>query len=338
MKLIVQIPCFNEEATIAEVVRDVPRELAGVSCVKVLVVDDGSTDRTAEVAREAGADFVVRHRRNRGLAVSFVTGLENCLRLGADIIVNTDGDHQYCGAEIARLVAPIVAGDADLVIGDRGAGSVPHFSWLKRVLQRLGGFVARWLSNTDVTDPVSGFRAFSRECALRMHVHSRFSYTTETLIQAGQQGLDIVCVPVTTNRPTRPSRLFRSLGQFVFRSGGTMIRAFAMYRPLMVFGLCSAAFVVVGAIPIFRFLYLAWLVGNSAGHIQSLVLGSALVVVGVLLLIAGLMADVLACQRQLLERMATRVCVLESRVEKLAEGGDDGHRMNESRGREEGPE
>lgn len=317
MKLVVQIPCFNEEATLAEVLCDIPRRIPGITSVEILVVNDGSTDRTIEVARANGADHLVTHNRNRGLAAAFATGLEEALRLGADVIVNTDGDHQYRGEDIALLVEPLVNGRADMVIGDRQPATLAQFSFWKRTLQGIGGWVARWLSETDVADPVSGFRAFSRECALRLHVYARFSYTTETLIQAGLQRMTVVNVSVQTNPPTRPSRLFRNLPQFVVRSAATMIRAFAMYRPLTVLGACSTCFVVVGLLPIVRFLYLALWIGNSAGHIQSLVLGGALVIVGFLLLVVGLLGEVLACHRRLLESAVFRIRDVESHLREL---------------------
>jgi glycosyltransferase involved in cell wall biosynthesis len=255
VKLIVQIPCLDEEETLAQTLRDIPRQLPGVDVIEILIVDDGSRDGTVAVARENGAHHVVSHKRNRGLAASFQTGLETALRLGADIIVNTDGDNQYVGADIGALIAPVLSGRADIVIGDRRAARQPHFGRLNTWLQRLGSAVVSSLSGAKVPDAVSGFRAISREAALRLTILSRFSYTTEMIIQAGNKQLTIESVPVRTNRTSRPSRLFRSTRSFILQQATTMIRMYAMYRPMRFFFILGAALSLVGLMPILRFLY-----------------------------------------------------------------------------------
>ncbi len=300
MKAIIQIPCFNERATLPQVIADLPRELPGFSRVEFLVVDDGSTDGTAEVARELGVHHVVRHRRNRGLARAFRTGLDAALRLGADVIVNTDGDNQYAAADIAALVRPIVEGRADVVIGDRQTARQPHFSPTKKLLQRLGTAVVRQLSGTDVGDAVSGFRALSREAAIRLNIVSSFSYTTEMLIQAGHKGLAVASVPVRVNPATRESRLFRSTWRFVERSATTILRMYAMYKPLRVFLTMGVLLGLAGAVPIFRFLWL-WATGAAGGHVQSLLLGGVLVILGFITLVIGIVADLIGFNRQILE-------------------------------------
>lgn len=314
MKVIVQIPCFNEEHTLPQTLQDIPREIPGADIVEVLIIDDGSTDGTLFAAREHGVDHIVRHRGNRGLAATFRTGLDACLKLGADVIVNTDGDNQYSGADICKLVAPIIQGDADLVIGDRQTAQVKHFSKGKKVLQAVGSFVVRKLSGTRVPDAVSGFRAISRDAALRMNVVSSFSYTIETIIQAGASRLAIESVPVGTNAKTRESRLFRSIPQFIGRSVSTMVRMYSMYQPLRVFTFISGMLLMVGMLPIARFLYF-YLTGSGDGHIQSLVLGGVVLSMGFLLLMIGLVADLISFNRQLMEVMLEKLRRLESRME-----------------------
>lgn len=310
MKLIVQIPCYNEEQTLAATLADIPRAVPGIDRIEILVIDDGSTDRTASVALKLGVDHLVRHKRNQGLARAFRSGLDVCLQQGADIIVNTDADNQYVGADIAALVAPILAGQADMVIGDRQTDRIAHFSPLKKRLQRLGSGVVRRLAGLDVPDAVSGFRAFSREAAIRLNIVSNFSYTIETVIQAGKRNLTVVSVPIRTNPTARPSRLFRSIPQFVSQSLITMIRMYAMYKPLRVFFYLGALLIVLGSLPILRFLYF-YFQGSGAGHIQSLQLGSVLLIIGVLAWLIGLVADLISFNRQLLEMTLERVRRLE---------------------------
>jgi glycosyltransferase involved in cell wall biosynthesis len=300
MKLIIQIPCYNEAETLPMVVADLPRRIPGIDVVEYLVIDDGSTDGTAEVARALGVHHVVRHKRNSGLARTFATGLDACLRLGADVIVNTDGDNQYAGEDIAALIRPVVEGRADITVGDREPWHLAHFSWRKRLLQRLGSGVVQRLSGLDIPDAVSGFRAISRDAAIRLNIISLFSYTTEMLIQAGHKGLTVVSVPVRVNEQTRASRLFRSTWQFVERSALTMLRTYAMYQPLRTFVVIGLALSAIGALPIIRFLVL-WLVEGGVGHIQSLVLGGVLLVLGFMCMLIGIVADLIGFNRRLLE-------------------------------------
>ncbi len=309
-KLIVQIPCFNEEETLAQTIADVPREIAGVDQVEILVIDDGSTDRTSDIARKAGADHVIRNGVNKGLARSFQRGLDTALTLGADIIVNTDGDNQYCGADIPKLVAPVLAGEADMVVGDRRTQEIAYFSPLKRFLQKFGSRFVGGLAGADIADAVSGFRAFSRKAAMSVTVRSSFSYTTETLIQAGRKRLTITSVPIATNKVERPSRLFRSIPQFLSRTGRTMLRAYAMYQPLTIFLALGVVLMAAGAAPIVRFL-IHYFAGDGEGMIQSLVIGGALFLMGGVCVMFALIADLIAYNRMLLEETLERVRKLE---------------------------
>jgi glycosyltransferase involved in cell wall biosynthesis len=310
VKLIVQIPCYNEEQTLPETVADIPRQIDGIDKVEILIIDDGSRDRTVEVAREIGVDHIIRNKRNAGLARTFRKGLDACLVRGADIIVNTDGDNQYAGADIPKLVQPIIEGRADMVIGDRETSKIPHFSPIKKVLQYLGSGVVRRLAGIWVPDTVSGFRAFSREAAMRINVVSSFSYTIETVIQAGKRQLAVDSVPIRTNPKTRDSRLFKSIPHFIQNSLGTMVRMYAMYQPLRVFFYLGAVMVIIGLLPILRFLYF-YFTSGGAGHIQSLLLGSVLVILGFITFLVGLVADLISFNRQLLEMTLERVKRLE---------------------------
>lgn len=322
MRLIIQIPCFNEEGTLPEVVADLPRQLPGIDQVEFLIVDDGSTDRTVAVAAALGVHHIIRHRRNRGLAAAFRTGIDACLARGADIIVNTDGDNQYFGGDIGALIQPIVAGEADVVVGDRQVQAIAHFSPFKKRLQRLGSLVLRRLSGLDIPDAVSGFRAMSREAALRLNIVSSFSYTTEMLIQAGHKGLAVAAVPVRTNPKTRDSRLFKSTWRFVERSATTMLRMYAMYRPLRSFVTIGAVLFALGLLPVLRFLVL-WSLGDGGGHIQSLVLGGVLLVLGTLALLLGIVADLIGFNRQILEITLEKVRRLELDGHDPLAGGRD---------------
>ena len=302
MKLIVQIPCLNEARDIADVIRAVPREIDGVNSVEVLVIDDGSTDGTSAIAAEAGADHIVINKKTLGLARTFQRGISTALSLGADIIVNTDGDGQYAGQSIPALAGPIVRREADIVVGDRKPGENKEISSSKRMLQRVGSAVVKTLASIDVPDAVSGFRAYSRDAALRTTVFTKFSYTTETLIAAGNSGMVVASVPVETNKVERPSRLFTSVRSFVFRQMVTILRSYVMYRPLRSFMILGFGLFAIGAIPIVRFLIL-YLLGDSQGHIQSLVIGGALLVCGFMACLVGLLSDVVATNRRLEEEI-----------------------------------
>ncbi|MDI9548923.1 MAG: glycosyltransferase family 2 protein, partial [Chloroflexota bacterium] len=279
MKLIIQIPCYNEAKTLPETVADLPRSLPGIDCIEYLVVDDGSTDDTARVARELGVHHVVRFTGNRGLAQAFAAGLDACLVRQADIIVNTDADNQYVGSDIALLVEPILAGRADMVVGDRQVASVPSFSPLKRSLQRLGSWVISRAAGATIPDAASGFRALTREAALRTLVLSNYSYTLETLIQAGAQHMKVEYVPIRTNAPTRPSRLIHHLPDYLSNSATTIVRAYAFYRPLRVFVMAGALAIFAGLLLGLRFLYF-YVIGQGDGHIQSLILTAVLLIIG----------------------------------------------------------
>ncbi len=312
-KLIVQIPCFNEEQTLAQTVADIPRRIEGIDRVEVLIVDDGSTDRTIETARACGVDHVIRHRANRGLARSFRSGIDACLRLGADIIVNTDGDNQYPGKDIPRLIRPILDGSADFVIGDRQTREIAHFSPFKKRLQALGSTVVRRLAGLEVPDAVSGFRAMSRDMALHINIVSPFSYTIETVIQAGKKHFAVASVPIQTNADTRPSRLFKSLPRFIERSVTTMLRTYVMYQPLRVFLAIGLVLLVLGGLPVLRFL-IYYFAGEGEGKIQSLVLGGALIVLGGVTLLFGMIADLINFNRQLVETTLEKVRRIELAV------------------------
>jgi glycosyltransferase involved in cell wall biosynthesis len=313
VKLIIQIPCFNEEGSLAETMAALPRSLPGIDVIETLIIDDGSTDRTADVARESGATYLLRFPVNLGLARAFSAGLDAALKLGADVIVNTDADHQYPGSEIARLVAPIMAGDVDMVIGDRAPHQSEHFSASKRLLQRLGSWAVRQLSGTSIPDATSGFRAFSRRAALRLNVYTRFTYTLETIIQAGKKHIPIGHVRIATNPEKRPSRLFRSIPSYIRRSVSTMIRIYALYEPLRVFwrlgGFCLAVSLAIGI----RFLF-EYFKDGGAGHIQSLILAAVLAIVGFQTMLIGLVADLIGSSRALVEDALVRVREIELRV------------------------
>ena len=318
MKLIVQIPCYNEEATLPETVAAIPRHIEGIATVEILVIDDGSTDRTVAIARSLGVDHIVTQTRNRGLANAFRTGLDACLKAGADIIVNTDGDNQYSGADIPRLVRPILDGRADIVVGDRETRQVAHFSPLKKLLQAMGSWVVRRLSGVDVPDAVSGFRAISREAAMRLNIVSGFSYTIEMLIQAGRKRMAVASVPITTNKVMRKSRLFKSIPDFIKRSVATMLRIYAMYQPLKVFAVVGAVLAVIGSLPVLRFLYY-YAIGDGDGHVQSLVLGGVLIIIAVVSFLIGLVADLIGFNRQLLEITLEKVREMELKLTRMEE-------------------
>ena len=313
-KLIIQIPCLNEASTLPATLADLPRSVPGIDVVEILVVDDGSRDGTADVAQRCGADHVVRLRRNKGLAAAFMAGIDASLKAGADFIVNTDADNQYAAREIPRLLAPLLSGEADIVIGDRNIGEVQHMSWRKRQLQRLGSWVVRQVSNTTVPDTTSGFRAYTREAALRMTIVSEFSYTLESIIQAGKNRMAISHVPVATNPRTRESRLFGSLFSYIKRSAATIVRIYAMYEPLKVFTYLGLLVMGAGFLFTLPFLYEYFTNPRSAqGHLQSLIAAAILLIGGFIVLVIGLLADVNAGNRKLLEDLLYRVRMMELR-------------------------
>jgi glycosyltransferase involved in cell wall biosynthesis len=309
MKLIIQIPAFNEEDTLPQVLRELPHSIVGVDQIQILVIDDGSTDRTAEVAVASGAHHVVRHVSNRGLAAAFQTGMDAALRLGADIIVNTDADNQYPGDQIAQLVAPIVERRADIVIGDRQTHTLPHFSRRKRALQRLGSWVVQQASGIEALDSVSGFRALSCEAALRLFVTTDFSYTVEHVIQAGKRRLVVAHVPIRVN-PTRASRLHRGNWNFVKRQAATIVRTYATYEPLRTFTYIAMPFLIFGFGFLLRAVYV--FVGRRLGitggdNLQALTLGTGLVVLGFVIFLIGLVADRIGSNRRLMEEVLYRM-------------------------------
>lgn len=310
MKLIIQIPCLNEEQTLPQTLQDLPRTLEGVDEIEVLVIDDGSTDRTAEVARAHGVHHLVRFTNNKGLAEAFMAGLDASLKLGADLVVNTDADNQYRGSDIAKLIRPILERKADMVIGDRQVETIAHFSPLKKQLQKVGSWVVRHVSETNVPDATSGFRAYSREAALRMNVISRFTYTLETIIQAGKKNIALSHVQVRTNGKLRESRLFSTIPAYLKRSIDTIFRIYAMYEPMKMFAWSGMIIFTPGALLAIRFLYY-YFTGDGTGHIQSLILASVLMIVGFQIAMIGLVADLIGGNRRLLEDTLYRIKKLE---------------------------
>ena len=307
MKLIIQIPCLNEEATLPATIADLPRRVEGIDEIELLVIDDGSTDRTVAVARELGVDHIVRLTNNKGLAAGFQAGLDSCLKLGADVVVNTDADNKYRGEDVAKLVAPIVAGEADMVVGDRQVGQIEHFSGAKKGLQRLGSWVVRRLSGTEVTDATSGFRAYNREAALQLLVVDNFTYTLESLIQAGKELVAVDQVTIGTNPQTRESRLFASTGSYVRRNAPAILRIYARYEPLRVFATAAAVLLALAFAAWLPFL-IDWIFnGDNSGHIQSLILGAVLFIAAVQMFALGVIGDLLAGQRAMTQRVFERV-------------------------------
>ena len=310
MKLIIQIPCYNEAEQLPRTLAELPDEVEGFATVELLVIDDGSTDETIAVARAHGVDHIVRLTNNKGLAAGFQAGLDACLKLGADVIVNTDADNQYYGPHVSRLVAPILAGRADMVVGDREVTEIEHFSPLKKTLQRLGSWVVRQASSTKVPDTTSGFRAYNREAAIQLLVVSKFTYTLETIIQAGKQLVAIDHVPVRTNPKTRESRLFPSMGAYVRRNAVSIFRIYAQYEPLRVFWSLSALMGVVALAVWIRFV-VAYADGSGKGHVQSLILGAVLFIAAVVLWALGVIGDLLAAQRVMTQKTFERVRRIE---------------------------
>lgn len=305
MKLIIQIPCYNEEKTLPETIAALPRRVDGFDVVEFLIIDDGSSDRTAEVGAELGVDHIVRLRYNRGLAYAYMQGLAACVENCADVIVNTDADNQYNAEGIPDLVRPILEGRADLVIGARPIASIAHFSLAKRLLQKIGSGVVRVLSNTDVQDAPSGFRAISRDAAMRLNVFNSYTYTLETIIQAGLSNLRIVSVPIEINPPTRSSRLMRNTTGYIYRSVLAMTSAFFIYQPTKFFGSVSATFMSGATILSIRYLYFM-MIGEGAGHIQSVILAGVFAISGIFMAAIGIVAHLLAINRRLLEELRYR--------------------------------
>jgi glycosyltransferase involved in cell wall biosynthesis len=311
-KLVIQIPCLNEATTLPATIADLPRSVPGIDVIEVLVVDDGSRDGTADVARACGVDHVVRLRRNKGLAAAFMAGIDASLKRGADFVVNTDADNQYAAGAIPRLLAPLLAGEADIVIGDRNIAELRHMSWRKRQLQRLGSWVVRQVSSTSVPDTTSGFRAYTREAALRMTIVSEFSYTLESIIQAGKKRMAIAHVPIETNPRTRESRLFDSVFSYIKKSSATIVRIYTMYEPLKVFTYIGLALFGTGFLLALRYLYYL-VVGDAYGtrFLQSVIMSGVLMIVGFQVVLIGLLADVISANRKLLEDLVYRVRTLE---------------------------
>jgi glycosyltransferase involved in cell wall biosynthesis len=306
MKLIVMIPCLNEEETLPQVVKTIPRQIPGISSVEVMIIDDGSTDNTINVALEHGVDHIVRLKQHMGLAKAFQSGIDTCLELGADIIVNTDGDNQYPSQSIPELIEPIISGQADIVIGDRQTHLIKEFSPTKRLLEKAGSWVVRSLSGiTEIRDAVSGFRAYSRYSASRIHLSNTFSYTTESVIQAGKSGLHIRSVNITTNPKTRPSRLYKHVSGFIMRTAAIIMRSYAMYEPLKLFSMLGAISFVFGIGLGSRYIYFVF-AGEGDGHVQSLILGAILLGSGLLFASLGILADLISTNRKLLEELVWR--------------------------------
>lgn len=304
MKLIIQMPCYNEAETLGIALQALPREVEGFDTVEWLIIDDGSTDATVDVARANGVDHVVQHTHNQGLARAFMTGVQACIANGADVIVNTDADNQYNADDVPLLTAPILAGKADMVVGARPIRAIEHFSVVKKLLQRIGSWVVRLASRTDIADAPSGFRAFSRETARHLVVFNEYTYTLETVIQAGRKNMAVISVPVRVNADLRPSRLVKSIPSYVQRSIGTIIRVFVIYRPFAFFGTIGLVLFSIGFLIGVRFL-IKFFAGEGMGHVQSLILASSLLIIGFQTILIAFMADLLAANRKLLEEIRT---------------------------------
>ncbi len=310
MRLIIQVPCLNEEATLPATLTDLPRQIPGVDVIETMVIDDGSTDRTVEVARKLGVDHILSFKNHRGLASAFAAGVEECLRRGADIIVNTDGDNQYRGADVAQLVRPIIEGQADAVVGDRPVDSISHFSWANKIGHRLGGVVTRKMSNVPVRDVTSGFRAFSREAALRLNIVSEYSHTLESLIQLGNKKLKVVSVPVAVNPKTRESRLMKNSLGFIYSQMSTLLRVYTAFRSLRVFSFIGLLISLLGMVGLVRF-FIYLILGRGDGHLQSLVLSTTLLVMGFFVVLIGLLADLINLNRKLTDTALYKIRKLE---------------------------
>jgi Glycosyltransferases involved in cell wall biogenesis len=310
MKLIIQIPCYNEELTLPSVIADLPKAIEGIDTIEILIIDDGSTDGTISVARRLGVNHIVKFPGNKGLAKAFMAGMDASLRLGADIIVNTDGDNQYYGGDIPALVEPIVNGHAEIVIGDRNTDSIEHFSKAKKRLQKMGSSVVRKLSRSDVIDTTSGFRAYARDAAMKINVISEYTYTLESIIDAGNKKMCIRNVPIRTNEKLRESRLFKSIRSYIQRSVGTIVRTYVAKHPLRVFLTLAFIFLLIGLYPAIRFLYF-YSIGDTGGHIQSLILASILIMIAVILAVFAFLADMNSANRKVMDEILYRIKKLE---------------------------
>jgi glycosyltransferase involved in cell wall biosynthesis len=310
LKLIIQIPCYNEEETLPLTFRDLPKSIEGIDTIEYLIINDGSSDKTVETARKLGIDHIINFKINRGLAYAFRSGIDACLRLGADIIVNTDADNQYSGADIERLVKPILEERADIVIGERPIDDTKHFSWKKKKLQHFGSWVVRVASNTKIPDAPSGFRAYSREAAVRLNVINEYTYTLETIIQAGQNKMAITSVPVKTNPETRSSRLFKNMWTYMIRSAGVIFRSFLMYKPLRTFLFTGLVFLLTGLAIDIRF-FILYVLGDKNYHTPSLILAATFILIGIQTIIIGFIADLISANRKILEDIQKRVRSIE---------------------------
>lgn len=306
MKLIIQIPCYNEADTLEIALNELPKKIEGIDKIEYLIINDGSLDNTVEVAKRWGVNHIVNFKKNKGLAKGFTAGLDECLRQGADIIVNTDADNQYCGRDIEKLVLPILEGKADIVVGERPIKNTEHFSPLKKKLQYFGSYIVRITSDTEIPDAPSGFRAYSREAAMRLNVINNYTYTLETIIQAGRSKMAMTSVPIGTNPELRPSRLFKSMFGYIKKSIPTILRAFLMYSPLRFFCTIGIVLTSIGMLIGFRFI-IFYLKGHGNGNIQSLILSSMLIGIGVQSFIIGLQADIIAANRKILEDIQYRI-------------------------------
>ncbi|MCG8528488.1 MAG: glycosyltransferase family 2 protein [Opitutales bacterium] len=318
IKLIIQIPCYNEEKSLPETLKCLPKKIEGIDCVEWLIIDDGSNDRTIEIAKLNGVDHIIRFPQNQGLAKAFIAGIDASCARGADIIVNTDADNQYCADDIPKLIRPILTREADMVVGERPISEIKHFSPLKKALQRFGSFVVRQLSHTDIVDAPSGFRAFSKHAAMQLNVFNEYTYTLETIIQAGHKGIAITSVPIRVNGETRPSRLVKSVFSYVKKSGLTMLRIFVTYRPLFFFVTLGGILSSFGFVLALRFLY-HYFMGDGDGMVQSLILAALMMGSGFFLMVTALIADLISVNRKLLENLQVKI----SRIEDSLSSGHD---------------
>lgn len=307
MKLVVQIPCLNEEATLPLVLESIPKKIAGIDHIEILIIDDGSTDKTVEIAKKLGVKHFVFHRTNQGLARSFSDGLDYCLESGADIIVNTDGDNQYSQADIPKLVQPILDGKADIVVGDRQTSTIAHFGPFKRIMQRFGSWIVNKAAKTNVPDTVSGFRAYSKEAAIKMNIINSFSYCTESIIHAGRKRIAVTSVPIRTNPPTRKSRLFKNMWQHMYKTMRVIMKSYFMHEPLKVFVAPGLSLLLLSAIPFIRYMILSLGAANPGRHVQSLLLGVALFTAGLLFCVLGVIADLIKTNRVIAENSLERL-------------------------------